>query len=217
MNRLKSCILVFVCLMAGNFVYIGQVSAQSFLNKLKNAAEKEVSNNTSGTSVTNVLSSVIGSSSTIAEKDLVGTWKYNGSDCAFQSEDLLAKAGGEVAAGNIESKLNTAFSKVNVKASNTMFTFNNDKTFSGKLMGKDISGTYTLDSKNSKINFKGALFTSTCYVSKTGSNLSLLFDSSKLLSVLQTVGKFSSNSYLTTISSLSKNYKGVKLGFQMKK
>lgn len=98
-----------------------------------------------------------------------------------------------------------------------MFTFNNDKTFSGKLMGKDISGTYTLDSKNSKINFKGALFTSTCYVSKTGSNLSLLFDSSKLLSVLQTVGKFSSNSYLTTISSLSKNYKGVKLGFQMKK
>jgi len=203
--------------MAGNFVYIGQVSAQSFLNKLKNAAEKEVSNNTSGTSVTNVLSSVIGSSSTIAEKDLVGTWKYNGSDCAFQSEDLLAKAGGEVAAGNIESKLNTAFSKVNVKASNTMFTFNNDKTFSGKLMGKDISGTYTLDSKNSKINFKGALFTSTCYVSKTGSNLSLLFDSSKLLSVLQTVGKFSSNSYLTTISSLSKNYKGVKLGFQMKK
>ena len=217
MNRLKSCILVFVCLMAGNFVYIDQVSAQSFLNKLKTAAEKEVSNNTSGTSVTNVLSSVIGSSSTIAEKDLIGTWKYNGSDCAFQSENLLAKAGGEVAAGNIESKLNTAFSRVNVKATNTMLTFNNNKTFSGKLMGKDISGTYILDSKNSKINFHGALFTSTCYVSKTGSNLSLLFDSSQLLSVLQTVGNFSSNSYLTTISSLSKNYNGVKLGFQMKK
>jgi len=203
--------------MAGNFVYIDQVSAQSFLNKLKTAAEKEVSNNTSGTSVTNVLSSVIGSSSTIAEKDLIGTWKYNGSDCAFQSENLLAKAGGEVAAGNIESKLNTAFSRVNVKATNTMLTFNNNKTFSGKLMGKDISGTYILDSKNSKINFHGALFTSTCYVSKTGSNLSLLFDSSQLLSVLQTVGNFSSNSYLTTISSLSKNYNGVKLGFQMKK
>ena len=203
--------------MAGNFVYIGQVSAQSFLNKLKSAAEKEVNNSTSGTSVTKALSSVMGSSSTIAEKDLIGTWKYNGSDCAFQSENFLAKAGGEVAAENIESKLNMAFSKVNVKASNTMFTFNNDKTFSGKLMDKDISGTYTLDSKNSKINLRGTLFTSTCYVSKTGSNLSLLFDSSQLLSVLQTVGNFSNDSYLATIVSLSKNYNGVKLGFQMKK
>lgn len=217
MNRLKFSFLAFVCAIAGNFVTVGQVSAQSFLNKLKKAAETEVTNSASNNSITSVLSSVIGSTSAMTEKELIGTWKYNGSDCAFQSENLLAKAGGEVAAEKIESKLNTAFSKVNVKASNTSFTFNNDKTFSGKMMGKTVSGTYTFDSKNNKINFQGVLFTTSCYVSKSGSAMSMLFDSSKLLSLMQTVGKFSNNSYLATIASLSKNYKGVKMGFQMKK
>lgn len=217
MKKVKFFVMVMACVSVSSFSFVGKASAQSFLDKLKNAATQEVTNSTSNSTISSVLGSVLGSSSSITANDLLGTWKYSGSDCAFQSDNLLAKAGGEVAAEKIESQLNTAFSKVNVKGSNTTFTFKNDKTFTGKFMGKDVSGTYAFDSKNQKISFQGALFTSSCYVAKSGSNLSMLFDSNKLLSVIQSVGKYSKNSTLTSISSLSKNYKGVKMGFMMKK
>ena len=51
----------------------------------------------SGGTLANVFTSVIGLDK-VTEKGLVGTWKYEGPGCAFTSENLLAKAGGEVAA-----------------------------------------------------------------------------------------------------------------------
>ena len=54
----------------------------------------------------NLLSSVLGESATLSAKSVVGTWKYCGTDCVFESESLLAKAGGAVAATEIEEKLN---------------------------------------------------------------------------------------------------------------
>ena len=35
---------------------------------------------------------------------LTGTWAYVGPDCKFESDNLLAKAGGEVAAKQVEDK-----------------------------------------------------------------------------------------------------------------
>lgn len=36
---------------------------------------------------------------------LTGTWAYVGPDCKFESDNLLAKAGGEVAAKQVEDKM----------------------------------------------------------------------------------------------------------------
>lgn len=36
---------------------------------------------------------------------LTGTWAYSGPDCKFESDNLLAKAGGEVAAKKVEEKM----------------------------------------------------------------------------------------------------------------
>ena len=45
--------------------------------------------------------------------------------------------------------------------------------------------------------------------------MSILFESKKMLSVLQTVAAISGNSSLQTIGDLSKNYDGVRIGFDM--
>lgn len=165
----------------------------------------------------NVLSSVIGLDK-LSEKSLYGTWKYDGPGCAFTSENALAKAGGEVVATQIEDKLKTEYSKLGLASGNTYITFNQDGTFEGKVDGKSLSGNYTFNAKDGSIKLQGLLLSLTGYVSRNGSNgISLLFESKKLLTAFQTLASLSGNSTLSTISDLSKNYDGVRMGFDMKK
>ena len=55
----------------------------------------------SGGTIANIFTSVIGMDK-VTEKGLIGTWRYDSPGVAFTSENLLAKAGGEVAATKIE-------------------------------------------------------------------------------------------------------------------
>ena len=78
---------------------------------------------TNGTGVVNAITSVIGLDKVKAQ-NLIATWNYAGPGCAFTSENLLAKAGGEVAAVQIEEKLLPYYQQVGLSASNTYITFN---------------------------------------------------------------------------------------------
>jgi hypothetical protein len=167
-------------------------------------------------SVTNAIVSVIGLDK-VSASNLIGTWQYNGPGCAFTSENLLAKAGGEVAAGQIEEKLQPYYEQVNISASNTVITFTEDGKFSSKIAGTPFSGTYTFDQSTQQIKLKGLLFTVNCYAKKEVGGISILFEAKKLLTVLQTMSALSGNANLQTIGELSKKYDGVRVGFDMKK
>lgn len=173
-------------------------------------------NATSGETLGNVLSSVLGTDK-MSESTLHATWKYSGAGCAFTSENALAKAGGEVAAAEVKSKLNEQYKKLGLTSSNTQVTFNTDGTFTAKVDGKTISGTYTFDSSNQQVKLKATLLTLTGYVKKTTSGMALLFESKKVLTLFQTLASVSGNNTLGTISDISKNYDGVRIGFEMKK
>lgn len=167
-------------------------------------------------SITDVVSSVIGSSK-VTKENLCATWKYSKPGCAFTSENLLAKAGGEVASSKVEEQLSTYYDKAGFTSSNTYFTFNEDGTFKAKIDGKSWNGKYTLDESSQAIQMKGLLLNLSGYVTKNSSGISLLFESKKLLSLLQTLSKVSGNSTLQTVGDLSKNYDGVRVGFELKK
>ena len=162
----------------------------------------------------NVLGSVLGINK-VSESTIFGTWKYAQPGCAFTSENLLAKAGGEVAAQKVKSELLTTYSTMGINSSNTYLTFGEDNSFSGKVAGKSVSGTYALNTNNGQLTLKTLLFSLNGYVNLNTSGMSLLFESQKLLSIFQTVGSMSGNASLSTISELSKNYDGVRLGFDM--
>ena len=164
--------------------------------------------------VGNVLASVLGLNK-VAGENLVGSWKYTQPGCAFTSDNLLAKAGGEVAAAKIKSQLQTQYLKLGINNTNTFFTFNEDKSFTAKVGGKSLSGSYTYDPASGQITLKTLLFTLNGYVTANLQGISLLFESEKLLSIFQTVAAVSGNTTLSTVGEISKSYDGVRLGFEM--
>ena len=169
----------------------------------------------SGGTIANVFSSVIGMDK-LTQRGLIGSWSYSGPGCAFTSENLLAKAGGEVAATKIEQELQPYYDKLGLSFSNTRITFNEDQTFSAVIAGKSLSGKYTFDEASAKITMQTLLFSFNCYAKREYGGISLLFESKKLLIVLQTVALMSGNDTAQKIGELSKNYDGVRLGFDMK-
>ena len=167
-------------------------------------------------SVVNAITSVIGLDK-VSAANLIGTWSYSGPGCAFTSENLLAKAGGEVAAAQIEEKLLPYYQQVGISSSNTVITFSQDGKFSSNIAGTPFSGTYTFDEATQQIKLKGMLLSINCYAKKELGGISILFEAKKLLTVLQTMSALSGNANLQTIGELSKNYDGVRVGFDMKK
>lgn len=149
------------------------------------------------------------------QRSLVGTWVYSEPGCAFTSENLLAKAGGSVAATKVKESLFSVYNTLGISSSNTYFTFAENGQFQAKIKGIPLSGTYTFDPNSSKLNLKCTLFTIPAFVTRTTNGLSLTMESKKLLTVLQTVTALTGNSTLNTVGELSKNFDGVRMGFDV--
>ena len=83
-----------------------------------------------------------------------GTWTYAGSAIEFESDNLLQKAGGAVAANAAENKLNEQLARVGIKEGQMSFTFNADSTFTAKVGAKSIKGTYSYDASTQNASLK---------------------------------------------------------------
>lgn len=175
---------------------------------------------TTGSSIINgILNNVIGSA-TFSQADLCAhTWKYCKPGCAFTSENLLAKAGGEIAASKIEEDLSKYYSKFGFSKSNTYFTFKTDGTFAAKIDGKSWNGTYTFDEKTHAIQLKGLLLSASGFATSTANGISLLFEQKKLLTLIKTLSKLNltGSTTMSAVSSIVDNYDGVRVGFEMTK
>ena len=176
------------------------------------------SSSSAGSSIINgILNNVIGSG-TFSKQDLCAhTWKYSKPGCAFTSENLLAKAGGEIAANKVEEKLGEYYSKFGFSGSNTYFTFKTDGTFAAKIDGKPWQGNYTFDEKTHAIQMKGLILSMSGYATKTTNGISLLFDQKKLLNLIKTIGSLKGNSTLSALGTIANNYDGMRVGFEMTK
>jgi len=193
---------------------------------------------TTGTDAGSILGSVLGSqtgsdilnsllggllSQTLTEESIYGTWVYQSPEVRFESENVLAKAGGEVAAQSIERKLDSYLTKVGIKQGVTTYTFNEDKSYTITTGGKTVSaGTYTFNAEKKTLKMQGTLglMNQNCTVGMDGTNLCILYDADKLLSMANSVssilGQVSSTAG-SVASIFGQNYKGMKLGLAMSK
>ena len=150
--------------------------------------------------------------------DMTGTWSFTGSAIEFESDNLLQKAGGAVAATAAEKKLNEQLAKVGIKAGQMTFTFNADSTFSAKLGQKNMKGSYSYNTSTHKVNLKFAkLIGMNAKMNCTSGNMDLLFESDKLLKLITFLSSKSSNATLKSIGSLANSYNGMMLGFSLQK
>ena len=181
-----------------------------------NSSNSGSSSSSTGSIINGILNNVIGSG-TFKQADLCHTWKYSKPGCAFTSENLLAKAGGEIAANKVEEELEDYYKKFGFSSSNTYFTFNTDGTFSAKIDGKAWNGNYTFDEKTHAIQMKGLLLSASGYATKTTNGISLLFDQKKLLNLIKALSAFKSSSTLSAVGNIANNYDGMRIGFEMTK
>ena len=162
-------------------------------------------------------------SKTITERSFIGTWTYQSPEVRFESENLLSKAGGSVMASSIEKKLDSYLGKIGITKGVTTFTFKSDKTYIIQTKGKTISsGTYTYDQSNQMLSMQGTfgLMNQSCLVGMDGTNLCLLYDADKLLSVMNSAASVlgQANSTLGSVASVfGNNYNGMKVGFSLAK
>lgn len=199
---------------AGSALQGAASSASSTAKTATSAATSAVASSINNNSL---ISGIIGllTNGTASANTIVGSWKYAEPTVQFQSENLLAQAGGAIAGSAIVNKINPYYEKVGIKSGIMSATFNEDKTCSVVMNGKTITGTYTYDSSantlqiNSQLGFKLL----TAYVTLSANQMALTFDSSKVLTLATALGANSTNSTLSAISSLAGSYNGMKTGF----
>lgn len=193
---------------------------------LKSAAEKAKggSDDNSGSTA---LSSLKGlaegllTSSKVGEDDLVGNWRYNAPAVTFKSDNLLQKAGGSAASGVIVEKIAPYYEKAGITSLTA--TFNQDRTFELKVKKITLTGTYALagDEANGDFvfNFKAVkklpLGKMNAHVDKVGSKITLTFDASKLIKLVNTVAQVSGRASLQSAAKLLNSYDGLNCGFEL--
>ncbi len=195
MKNLKATIIVAALCLCGT-----SVQAQSLKDVLSGVAK-----------------AVVGDKATTSTS-VVGTWKYSGPACEFDSDNLLSKAGGQLAVTKINKKLAPIMQKTGI--GNLSFTLNSDGTYSTKIKKYTTSGTYTFDESAKTITFKTSLGrTYTVSVVVSGSTMEMLIKANKLMDLIKSLSNTASSasSTLSTINSLLKNYSGMKIGFTLKK
>ena len=158
--------------------------------------------------ISKVVNAVTGHTETV---DMTGTWRYTGSAIEFESENLLKKAGGTVAASAAEQKLDEQLAKVGI-------TFNADSTFVSTLGKRKLNGTYSYDAGTQMLHLRYMkLIPMNAKVNYTTQQMDLLFEADKLLKLITFLSSKSSSATLKAISSLADSYDGMMLGYELKR
>lgn len=164
-----------------------------------------------------VISNVVGDKAT-TESSFKGTWKYNAPACEFESDNLLAKAGGTAAADKIEKRVAPLLKSVGVNG--IVYTFDGKGKYTSKIKKRVTEGTYKFDSKAKTITFTPTIgMAYTAHVAVQGSTMTLTFEADKLMTTLKTISNATSKLSTTAalINTLMNSYSGMRVGFELKK
>lgn len=150
--------------------------------------------------------------------DLVGEYKSEGPAVTFKSENFLQKAGGLAGAAKIESELKPYYEKYGLN--NMSLKVDSDHNFTMVIKGISLKGNITKNDSEGTFDFNFNVMglkigKFTAYVEKSGKNLNLMFDASKLKDFISAVVKFTGNSMAKALGTILDSYDGACIGFKM--
>ena len=171
----------------------------------------------SGNVLTNIIEGVF-TKSNLSLSDLVGEYQAQGPAVTFKSDNLLQKAGGIAGAATIESKLNPYYQQYGLN--NMTLTVDNDANFTMKVKMLTLKGTITKNEGEGTFDFNFnvagiKLGKFTAYIEKSGKNLNLMFDASKLKDIVSAIAKFTGNTMASAMASILDSYDGACIGWKM--
>ena len=208
--------------MKRNFIKLALICLTTFSTQsagaqtdLGNILNNVLGGNNSTSDVVSGLTSIFSSSKQATEKTIIGTWVYEEPAIVLQSDNVLTSAAAKLAAKKAETKLQEQLNKIGIKKGALTLTFNSDGTFSETFGSKSVSGTWSI--KNSKLIMKHTVSSTTLTTQVSGKELMFVTDASQLLKLFQTLGSNSTNSSVSTVTSLMKNVKGMQCGITLVK
>lgn len=190
--------------------------AQNILGDLLGKVEQATGN--VGSTIGNVVEGIF-STSNITVADIAGEYNADGPAVCFKSENFLKKAGGAAVAGTVETKLAPYYEKFGLNK--LSLTINTDKTFTMNFGIMRLSGNISQnEDKTFEFNFTALgslkLGSMTAYIQKSGSNVDLMFDATKLKNFISTISKYLNISSLNLIGEILDGYDGLCVGWKLK-
>lgn len=151
----------------------------------------------------------------VAPPSIEGAWVYSEPTIQFESESLLAKAGGAVATEKIVEKVKPYYERFGVVKGAVAIDFNSDNSCTYTINGNTYDGTYVYNKETNVVEFNDpyGMKIITAYATVSSKNLAISFDATKLLTLFQTLGASSTNTTIASLTTLSKSFTGMKVGF----
>ncbi|MBD5310068.1 MAG: DUF4923 family protein [Bacteroides sp.] len=211
--KIKTFLLAFVLLIGFN------ANAQSIADILKGLGGSTSSSTSSTASTVGNLLEGIFTKTNLSLDELVGEYQSTGPAVTFKSDNFLQKAGGIAGAAALETKLKPYYEQYGLTGM-TLFV-DNSYNFTMTVKGIKLSGVITKGSEEGtfEFNFKIAnavpLGKFTAYVQKSGKNLDLMFDATKLKTIISGIAKFTGSKLAGSLGSILDSYDGACIGFKM--
>ena len=206
-NIIKLAVMALMLIGGGN-----SASAQLNLGNILGG----ITGNSNTSDLVSGLTSIFSSNKQATADNIVGAWSYDSPAIVFESEDFLTKTGAALAANKLETSIQNTLAKYGITKDKFSITFKEDGTFTETIRGKSYSGKWAVE--DSKLQLTYQLKTMEITTQKEGDQLMFVTDASKLLNLIQTLGaKTATRSSFSTITALSKNIKGMKVGLTLVK
>ena len=116
-----------------------------------------------------------------------------------------------MASNKIEKNLQSHLTKYGIKPGAMSITFNENGTFTEKIGKKAVNGKWQIKDKQLVITY-GTVKPVSITTQIDGKNLMIVTKADKLLTLFKTFGAKSTNSTVSTITSLMKNVNGMQCG-----
>lgn len=195
-------------------------SASPDITDLLKGAASKIGGGDGSTALSGLKGAVEGmiAKSDLTAADLVGDYKYSAPAVSLQSDNALQKLGGSAATGVIVDKLAPYYQKAGLTSMTA--TFREDGTCEFKVKKATVTGTYEHnESGDFTFNFKAVkkipLGKMNAHVEKIGKKLTLTFDASKLIKLVNAVASVSGQSSLQAAAKMLNSYDGLYAGFEL--
>lgn len=195
-------------------------SASPDITDLLKGAASKIGGGDGSTALSGLKGAVEGmiAKSDLTAADLVGDYKYSAPAVSLQSDNALQKLGGSAATGVIVDKLAPYYQKAGLTSMTA--SFREDGTCEFKVKKATVTGTYERnESGDFTFNFKAVkkipLGKMNAHVEKIGKKLTLTFDASKLIKLVNAVASVSGQSSLQAAAKMLNSYDGLYAGFEL--
>lgn len=171
-----------------------------------------------GSTIGNMLQGIF-TKTDIQVSDLIGEYESTGPAVAFKSDNFLKKAGGVAGAAALEAKLKPYYKQYGLIG--MPFMVDKDGNFTFKVKRINIKGVLEKNDGDGTFAFNimiagMRLGSFTAYIEKSGKDLNLMFDATKLKELLTTIGNLTGTGMTKTLAKILESYDGACIGFDMK-